>query len=113
MIGHFLALAILWITREMGGMYGWSALFPQKYDYEPFFILCIHAYAMIVSFSVVKIEVFLRKTMIIFIFLPEQMWWVHTECQQSHCGGPNEVPQSMFIERKMTTQSSTYRIQMI
>ena len=30
-MGHFLALALLWITRDIGGKYGWSVLFPDKY----------------------------------------------------------------------------------
>lgn len=30
-MGHFLLLAILWITRDMGGQYGWGKLFEKGY----------------------------------------------------------------------------------
>lgn len=30
-MGHFLLLAVLWITRDLGGVGGWGSLFPPKY----------------------------------------------------------------------------------
>ncbi|XP_045170886.2 Na(+)/citrate cotransporter-like [Mercenaria mercenaria] len=30
-MGHFIVLAILWITRDMGGEYGWGSLFQKGY----------------------------------------------------------------------------------
>ncbi|XP_060600137.1 Na(+)/citrate cotransporter-like isoform X3 [Ruditapes philippinarum] len=30
-MGHFIVLALLWITRDMGGEYGWGSLFQQGY----------------------------------------------------------------------------------
>ena len=53
----------------------------EKVRLMSLFILCKHAYAMIVGISVVKIEVFQIKTMIIFIFFPKHILWVHTEYQ--------------------------------
>ncbi len=38
-MGHFLLLALLWITRDLGGIGGWSSLF--KYKYELFFLFAI------------------------------------------------------------------------
>lgn len=28
---HFILLAVLWITRDLGGVGGWGDIFPEKY----------------------------------------------------------------------------------
>lgn len=30
-IGHFVVLAVLWVTRDMGGEYGWGSLFTKGF----------------------------------------------------------------------------------
>lgn len=29
--GHFILLALLWITRDLGGVGGWGSIFKDKY----------------------------------------------------------------------------------
>ena len=44
---HFLTLALLWITRDLGGNYGWSYLFEEKYASYILEKIILNLYAII------------------------------------------------------------------
>ncbi|XP_033746933.1 solute carrier family 13 member 2-like [Pecten maximus] len=57
-IGHFIAMSSLWITRDLGGIGGWKNLFPEKYIFiqteAP--LLCFLRHAIDIAGGSVKIQ---------------------------------------------------------